>query len=1326
MAQNIFDFWQFNNMSRMQNPLPTAPKTRAPATLNFWAPMSWTTNFQTDIAPKVTVPWQQTTSSTPNFFTQNVKPQATPSLKIPWVEQANAQWPDIIQQYLDDENEDYDNRQQIFKMIENWEDTDFIKNSIVNTIWYKWQQPTQEQPWFIWWVKESITNRLSNIWEWILRPQERPETISKNPVIASLQPLWSAIWQVGQVAGAVWDVGFEVLKWLWRGVNYLSWWTIWQALEWWAKKLWNSLTPETQQTAVNAIQQWWEIYSQFKKENPYIADTLEWSANIASLLPIGKAWQVWVKAGGKVIKKAWQEALKWAEKLWQWVTATTEYWTKLLTWLNRETQQTIKNSPELFKQVKKWILTPENVTDDVKTNIEKRLIDLRETWKWYQEVKKSDVLFPKTEIQWIIDNKLTKEWLSKNLIELPIDDRNAIKQAQWYLDELKTENLTAKETVELKAKLRSLVTYDKWVSLEWERVVKWIIKDLDNNLKEKIPWYAELDKVYWPEREFLNKVQKDILNKDWTLKDNAISTIRNLTWKWKEMKIERIEKIMPWITEKVKALKAYEDLQNALEWKTASYTRWILTWWVWVTSWFLPWIATFAITHPWITAKVLESYWIAKQSINTLLNKLKNKAILTKTEQESVKSAFKTPVKEVEKEILSPNIKPNATPLWVPKKINETWREVLKPKTLKSKLQNSPTFQKLWDKIDEYAEKTGARKSLFWWEWALKAPVSNLEKAKNFEKSWKNADDIWKETWWEKWTDWKWKFEIDDSKAKLKEWYWMQDLHNWEKIKLNEILEHDDLYKQYPNLKNLDVIYDSKKIGASFVPKKQEIIIWKDVLYNYDKKLKSTLLHEIQHNIQEIENFAKGWTPRWISSIESKIDIQDKAKIELNKLTNSKEFKKLWDDFDTWKITYKQMSDNPLNKKYERLLEDSMIDENIVYKRLAWETEARNIQTRLLKTPQERKILRPAKTEDVLREKQIIKMEWWKAMSLPVKWEKVWINEVIKYKTFDSFIQNIKELPTTLLRDENNLSKTIEKWVYNLNRTRKNVTNYWEDTPQWTFDNFIKDIKQNGIKNPIKIDIWKDWKIIIWDWSHRLLAAEELWFKNVPVEIRGNAKKSEILKKIYEESNKPKLITPKEKVWITPKKLEPLYEEARKYNTFDEFKKSQWEQLYHWTKSNFNEFDLSKIPENEQWNYWRWIYLTPNEDFAKIYGKWKEQKIVNSFLDKNANIVDWDTKMSNQYIKQLKNEIKNKYNVDDSIINHIFSIPPKPINLYKRLQDILEIWPKEVSDIYSNSWIHGVKVYKNWKIHEISIFNDKKIKTESQLKQIYEQAKKSN
>lgn len=67
-----------------------------------------------------------------------------------------------------------------------------------------------------------------------------------------------------------------------------------------------------------------------------------------------------------------------------------------------------------------------------------------------------------------------------------MEDRTAIKQAQYYLNELSENTLSSKQAIELKAKLRSLVSYGKMKSPEWERVVKWLIKDLDNAFKKII------------------------------------------------------------------------------------------------------------------------------------------------------------------------------------------------------------------------------------------------------------------------------------------------------------------------------------------------------------------------------------------------------------------------------------------------------------------------------------------------------------------------------------------------------------------------------------------------------------------------------------------------------------------------------------------------------------------------------------------------------------------------------------------------------------------------------------------------------------------------
>lgn len=552
MTQNTFDFWQFNNMSSIKPKLPTSG---VPIKLNFWAPMSWATNFQTYIAPKVTMPWQQATSSVPNFLTQNVKQQPTPSFKIPWIEQANAQEPDVIQQYLDDENEDYNNRQQIFKMIENWEDTDFIKNSIVNTIWYTWPQSTQEQPWFVWWVKESITNRLSNIWEWIVRPQQRPETISQNPFVASLQPLWSAIWQVGQVAGAVWDVGFEVLKWLWRWVNYISWWTIWQALEWWAKKLWNSLTPETQQTAINAIQQWWEIYSNFKKENPYIADTLEWSANIASLLPIGKAWQVWLKAGEKVLSsKVWQVTWKAIGKALElpW-KATKKAWEALY-------KTAIKpnvNEAEMLLRAKAWLSkTPITRADTAL----KYWIAWTETWLWVQWLKKASNIFKETIWPALEKSNITHniDDLFKKTEDIIMQEKSALRKQDLieWLNALKDDYLKTWKNIftsaDLQAEKSALDEFTPSKIFQWKEVSNWynqVKNTFANTLRGQVredlwkTWVTNAKELY---RDYANLTE---LSKIWikwltewglkwwfgtfwsTLYDKLATPIKTVWWK---------------------------------------------------------------------------------------------------------------------------------------------------------------------------------------------------------------------------------------------------------------------------------------------------------------------------------------------------------------------------------------------------------------------------------------------------------------------------------------------------------------------------------------------------------------------------------------------------------------------------------------------------------------------------------------------------------------------------------------------------------------------------------------------------------------------------
>ena len=138
---------------------------------------------------------------------------------------------------------------------------------------------------------------------------------------------------------------------------------------------------------------------------------------------------------------------------------------------------------------------------------------------------------------------------------------------------------------------------------------------------------------------------------------------------------------------------------------------------------------------------------------------------------------------------------------------------------------------------------------------AKTADVGSLQKAETLEKDGVSTEEIRKATGWSRGLDNKWKFEIDDSKAKYKE----EKIRLGKAINLNEVLEHEDLFKAYPDLKKVKVkeISDLDARGV-YSPNFDCIFINENL--PTQKKLKS-LIHEVQHAIQVREGFAVGESP---------------------------------------------------------------------------------------------------------------------------------------------------------------------------------------------------------------------------------------------------------------------------------------------------------------------------------------------------------------------------------------------------------------------------------------------------------------------------------
>jgi hypothetical protein len=281
-------------------------------------------------------------------------------------------------------------------------------------------------------------------------------------------------------------------------------------------------------------------------------------------------------------------------------------------------------------------------------------------------------------------------------------------------------------------------------------------------------------------------------------------------------------------------------------------------------------------------------------------------------------------------------------------------------------------------------------------------------------------DEIWKETGWFKDVDEQWKFEIDDSQARLRygetkekvreledNLFGIMDKYGaaspefkearavtgdivlsmndkWRGIlpqSVSDSLVNDSLFKNYPEAGNiqarLDVFQD--KVEGSFNTDSMTI-----KAQGSPSDTKSVLLHELQHSVQDSEGFAQGGSASDfdMGRVSATSYIGDQLKKEVNDALQSDIFKADKADLkaknlprhEVTKTLYEKYGINEkIDKIYE--LEDRLAEKGSFgqYQRLAGEAEARNVQTRMDMTPAERIARPPWTTLDVPESELIIK-----------------------------------------------------------------------------------------------------------------------------------------------------------------------------------------------------------------------------------------------------------------------------------------------------------------------------------------------------------------
>jgi hypothetical protein len=252
---------------------------------------------------------------------------------------------------------------------------------------------------------------------------------------------------------------------------------------------------------------------------------------------------------------------------------------------------------------------------------------------------------------------------------------------------------------------------------------------------------------------------------------------------------------------------------------------------------------------------------------------------------------------------------------------------------------------------------------------AKTADLQALEVARDMAKQGATRDEIYDATKWFQGADKQWRFEVPDTAASMRPGY-------IEKSTVGEAIDHPELFKAYPQLSDVEFYASPLKRtkvqgGWSGNPNVKDTFPTLEI-GQYAKDPRSTALHELQHAVQTMENFAPGGntfvlkpgTPAWDIYQERLAAMRTPVPLETYAAVAG-----FGDDLEAARKSYPSYL--KAVKKPSAIANKSAQEYAVesAYKRSAGEVEARNVQTRD-KSGYDKK---PWETQDVSDEMQIVR-----------------------------------------------------------------------------------------------------------------------------------------------------------------------------------------------------------------------------------------------------------------------------------------------------------------------------------------------------------------
>ena len=338
--------------------------------------------------------------------------------------------------------------------------------------------------------------------------------------------------------------------------------------------------------------------------------------------------------------------------------------------------------------------------------------------------------------------------------------------------------------------------------------------------------------------------------------------------------------------------------------------------------------------------------------------------------------------------------------------------------------------------------------------------MDNLLVAKEMEQAGKTPKEIRLATGWEKVNN-EWKYEVGDVKLKI------NSVELGKEYSFSEIAESKEIEKAYPKIKDLKVIFNNngrnsyrRDTGVIELDAEGSLtqadgwqytskIDGRGNMYRLQPLVERNLNHEAIHFIQQEEGFYRGGSPNIIiekaKELSGIVD-QDNSVTQIEKLQQA------------LNNTDNQSDKNILTSAINYLSGDDNAF-TVAYSNIAGEVEARNVERRMIMSPEQRRQTLLSETEDVSQEDKIFLREnIGTSMSLnsPQKAEK----EIIDRLKQTGLANTVTELN----------SQEIEEKLKELGvdeQTRKQVSNYLKSGYFSNAEFALSSLKDKNSKNAV-------------------------------------------------------------------------------------------------------------------------------------------------------------------------------------------------------------------------------------------------------------------